>query len=193
MDDILADCAKAVKTADASAKDNPGLAAKVYFYHGMALWNAGKSAEASLAHEKAFAMSRVQAEGLRALEQRILHTAGPATAKALGSVSWYALFARRPQDALAAAEEAVKLDPSLLWPKTNRAHAHMILGYADPNRSKGEAEITGARLVYLERKGETIADGLWETIIVEDFRQFRDHGLDDLSLMSEVESAFAAQ
>lgn len=192
-DQILTDCTKAVKTADASAKDNPELSAKVHFYYGMALWNAGKSSEASLAHEKAFEMSRVQAESLRALEQRILHTAGPATAKALGSVSWYALFARRPQDALAAAEEAVKLDPSLLWPKTNRAHAHMILGYADPNRSKGEAEITGARLVYLERKGETIADGLWETIIVEDFRQFRDHGLDDLSLMSEVESAFTTR
>jgi tetratricopeptide (TPR) repeat protein len=193
MDEILADCAKAVTIADASAKDDPGLSTKVHFYYGMALWNAGKSAEADRAHQTALEMSKVEAEALRALEQRILQKAGPTTAKALGSVSWYALFARRPQDALAAAEEAVKLDPSLLWPKTNRAHAHMILGYANADRAEGQAEIKGARLIYLERKGETIADGLWETIIVEDFRQFRDHGLQDLSLMSEVESAFAAQ
>ncbi len=192
MDEILADCDKAVKTADASAKDDPALATNVHFYHGMALWNAGKSAEANLAHEKALEMSRLHTEAVRTLEQRLRHTTGPATARALGSVSFYALFARRPQDALVAAEQAVELDPSLLWAKTNRAHAHMMLGYADPNR-KDEAEITGARLVYLERKGETIADGLWETIIVEDFRQFRDHGLEELSLMSEVESAFATR
>jgi tetratricopeptide (TPR) repeat protein len=57
-------------------------------------------------------------------------------ARALGDISWYALFARDYQGALTAANEALGAmrqtsDAPPLWIEANRAHATMLLGRAD--------------------------------------------------------------
>ena len=53
---------------------------------------------------------------------------GRETAEAFNGVAWHALFARKFEKALAAADRALALNPNDLMPETNRAHALMFLG-----------------------------------------------------------------
>ncbi len=106
--------------------------------------------------------------------------AGSSTASALGTVAWYALFAKHPKRALAASERALTLAPDLLWIETNRAHALLFLDRT------GEAIAA-----YAARKGETIPDqGKWEEVILKDFAEYRKHGLKHPD-MARVEKALA--
>jgi hypothetical protein len=67
----------------------------------------------------------------------------PQTANALNHVSWSALFARTPGEALNASERAHTLAPASLVIETNRAHALLFLG-----RSREAGKI------YLAHKGK---------------------------------------
>lgn len=102
------------------------------------------------------------------------------TAIARANLSWYALFAKHPETALAASERALSLAPDAWLAQLNRAHALLFLGRVDE-----------ARAVYLGHKGEFI-DGSrkWETTVVEDFHEFRSRGLDHPQITS-IEEALA--
>ena len=91
------------------------------------------------------------------------------TAEALGNLAWDALLAREFAEALAAADRARELAPSLLWIEANRTHALLLLGQVD-----------AARAAYLARKGTRIGsntDWVWEELIEEDFDSLETHGL----------------
>jgi tetratricopeptide (TPR) repeat protein len=91
-----------------------------------------------------------------------------ALAEALGVVSYHLLFANRSSDALAAAKEALSLDPSAAWIETNRAHALLFLGRFD------EAEA-----VYLEHKDKPLSDTRnFAQAVKDDFVEFRKFGID---------------
>jgi predicted Zn-dependent protease len=94
---------------------------------------------------------------------------GEQTANALTNLSWYALFARAPAEALKASERAHKLNPERLALETNRAHALLFLGRARE-----------AQTLYLLRKGKRLAPGsdkTWEDTIAEDFGAMRAAGI----------------
>ena len=106
--------------------------------------------------------------------------AGSSTARALGTIAWYALFAKHPKRALAASERALTLAPDLLWIETNRPHALLFLGRTQE-----------AIAAYAARKGETIPDqGKWEEVVLKDFAEFRKRGLNHPD-MARIEQALA--
>ena len=103
---------------------------------------------------------------------------GKLTAGALGSLSWYGLFARDYAGALAAADRAIALDPPGLVASTNKAHALMFLGRDEE-----------ARTAYLAHRGEKIDDKrAWNEAIVKDFADLRAAGLTN-PLMDEMTRA----
>jgi TPR repeat protein len=106
---------------------------------------------------------------------------GPETAGALGSVAWHALFARRPDRALATAERALSLTPGQLWIETNRAHALMFLGRA--------AEARALYLAGMDKPVPNVGNKPWQQVIADDFAELRQAGLDH-PLMAEIEAAF---
>jgi len=127
------------------------------------LYNAGKYAEAlSLQRTLTFAIEKA--------ETAKIGKPGPQTAAALGSVAWYALFARQFSEALSASERAHALAPDLLWPETNRAHALLFLGRVDE-----------ARALYFRHKGKHETDKLWEDVIEEDFGALRKAKVDHIA------------
>ena len=136
------------------------------------LFEAGQYAEAlDIAEQRAAAIEKTETQNGRA---------GALTAEALGDVARYALFAEKPERALAASERAMTLAPNVLVFETNRAHALLFLG----RTQEAIAE-------YIGRKGEAIPDkGKWEEVILEDFAAFRERGLDHPD-MSQVEKALA--
>jgi tetratricopeptide (TPR) repeat protein len=85
------------------------------------------------------------------------------------ALAWYQIFNRDFAGALAASDEALKLDPKSLIAQTNRAHALLFLG-----RTK-EAEA-----IYLGHRGENVfanSDEKWETAILGDFDDLEKAGL----------------
>jgi tetratricopeptide (TPR) repeat protein len=91
------------------------------------------------------------------------------TGRALGTLCWSAINARRYSRALWACGEAVKLAPSLDWIQLNYAHALMFSG----ERQKAQAiYLRGAKL-----KAEDAAK--WNGSVREDFKTFRTRQLDD--------------
>jgi hypothetical protein len=75
------------------------------------------------------------------------------------ALSFNALFVAKDQVALAAAEEALSLNPNDLLPATNKAHALMYIDRLDE-----------ARQLYLQNQGKmTRPDRLWEQSILSDF------------------------
>jgi tetratricopeptide (TPR) repeat protein len=91
-----------------------------------------------------------------------------ALAEALGAVSYELLFVHRSTDALAAAKEALSLDPSAVWVETNRAHALLFLGRFDE-----------ARAVYLEHQDQPLSDARnFAQMVKADFVEFRKFGID---------------
>ncbi len=118
-----------------------------------ALFQAGRYAKALGAAEE-WVKAAEKADSIR--------KPGSSTATALRTVAWYALFAKRPERALAASERALAPQPGTLWIETNRAHALLFLGRT------GEAIAA-----YTGHKGETIpGNGKWEEVILQDFAEF---------------------
>ncbi len=104
---------------------------------------------------------------------------GYATANALGTLAWYALFAKEPDKALEASERAIRLSPYQVAARTNRAHALLFLG-------RNEDAIAA----YIEHKGEAAGERKWENVILEDFAEFRSRGLNHPDL-ARAEKAIA--
>ena len=121
-------------------------------------------------HEEAFVLQRRLAADIEKAEMAATGKPGTETASALGNVSWYALHARKFEDALSATERALALAGDLLWIETNRAHALLFLGRLDE-----------ARTLYLAHKGKRVfqeEEKAWEVAIAEDFEALRKAGLD---------------
>ena len=103
---------------------------------------------------------------------------GKATATALGEISWYQLYAGRPDEALEAAERALSIVPGMLRIEASRAHALMFLDRREE-----------ALAVYLSHKNKSIAandNESWQKAIAEDFEVFREMG-HSRPLMAEIE------
>ena len=106
--------------------------------------------------------------------------AGSSTARALGNLAWYALFAKHPRRALATSERALALAPDMVWIEINRAHALLFLG-----------RTREAIAAYAARKGETIPNlGKWEGVILKDFAELRKRGPSHPDL-ARIEKALA--
>jgi predicted Zn-dependent protease len=108
---------------------------------------------------------------------------GKDTADSMLGLSWDALLARNNAKALAVAERAHKLDPSNVAIETNRAHALMFL--------HREME---ARAIYRQYKGKPVYTDnskTWETVVAEDFVEFRKRGIAH-PLMAEIEKQMSA-
>ncbi len=127
------------------------------------LFEAGK-------YDEALTLRRALAVDIERAEMAAAGKPGVQSAGALGTLAWYALFARKFDEALAVSERAVPLAPDLPWIKTNRAHALLFLGRVDE-----------ARALYLAHKGKRMSqddDKTWEDVIAEDFEAMRKAGLD---------------
>ena len=135
-------------------------------------FEAGRPAEAlDIAEKMAAAAQNIETKS----------KASPLTADALGSVAWYALFAKQPEKALAASERALTLAPDKLWLATNRAHA--LLFFRRPQE---------AIAAYTRSQGETVlGGGKWEAADPGSFAEFRKRGLGNPGL-AQVEKALAA-
>jgi tetratricopeptide (TPR) repeat protein len=98
----------------------------------------------------------------------------------VGGLSYSFLPARDFVQALAASDLAISLAPNMTWVYSNRAHALMFLG-----------RVEEARSVYLKHRGEiAVDDKVWETVILEDFGNFRKAGLTH-PLMRVIETALS--
>jgi tetratricopeptide (TPR) repeat protein len=125
------------------------------------------------------------AEALETAEQQLFATSLAAddapgknerVARALGSLSWTALFAHDPKRAVWAAEQALVLAPQLEFARINHAHALMFAGDA-----------TGARRIYLDGlKAGGAAAAQWREAIKKDFAELSQRGLQNPQ-MREIE------
>src|SRR5262245_27711169 len=125
------------------------------------------------------------AEALETAEQQLFATSlapddapgkNERVARALGSLSWTALFAHDPKRAVWAAEQALVLAPQLEFARINHAHALMFAGDA-----------AGARQIYLDGlKAGGAAAAQWRYAIKQDFAELSQRGLQNPQ-MSEIE------
>jgi tetratricopeptide (TPR) repeat protein len=101
-------------------------------------------------------------------------------AQTLGGLSWALILCNRAQSALDCTDEALTLDPSLLFVRMNRAHALLLLDRFDE-----------ARTIYVADKdkprdnGKTSAD-----IVRDDFAEMRKFGI-NTSDMQRITALFA--
>jgi tetratricopeptide (TPR) repeat protein len=108
-------------------------------------------------------------------------TAKTTLAIALGSLSWAQVINKRGQDALNAAQEALGLDPTLLFLQTNRAHALLLLG-----------RFNDAKAVYLDNKDKKFPNGKsFADVVRDDFATMRKFGIDTPD-MKRIEAALTS-
>jgi tetratricopeptide (TPR) repeat protein len=89
-------------------------------------------------------------------------------ARSLGGLSWVLILGNRAQAALDSTDEALSLDPSLLFVRMNRAHALLLLGRFDE-----------ARAIYVEDQDKSRGNGKASADIVrDDFAELRKFGID---------------
>jgi TPR repeat protein len=135
-----------------------------------------EAAAAAGRYAEALQLQEASAAEDEAVETKRDGKPGEDTAGALGSVAWYALFAREYRKALIAAERAHALLPDDLIIETNRAHALMFMGYQEE-----------AKALYLAFKGKRLPDERsWEYVIADDFAEFRKAGLTH-PMMADIE------
>jgi uncharacterized protein YdaT len=134
-------------------------------------------------YAEALSLQTARAADIEAKETARAGKPGDATSGALVELAWYALFARKPEQALAASDRSLALEPDNLVPATNRAHALMFLDRE-----------TEARAAYLQHKDAHIAGNnkSWQQVIAEDFDLFRKAGLSH-PLMAEIEVALGTK
>jgi TPR repeat protein len=142
----------------------------------------GRYAEA-LQREEAFA-AKVEAN-----ETKFDGKPGPGTARTLGTLTWYALFAKEFTKALTVAERAHALLPDSLAIDVIWAHALMFMAHDEE-----------AKQLYFAHKGDVIRpdkeaiipdnrsdNKTWERSIADDFADFRKAGLTH-PIMADIEN-----
>ena len=89
------------------------------------------------------------------------------TAEAYGTLAWYDLLDRKPQEAIAAVLEGLRIDPAQEWMKTNLAHGYLFDGQYEK-----------ARDLYLANRTNKLNDKqTFAEAVLDDFRRFREKGL----------------
>jgi len=129
-------------------------------------------------YAEALQLQEALAAKVEAVETEREGKPGEGTAQELMSVAWHALFAREFTKALTVAERAHALLPDNLSIETNRAHALMFVDDAEESKE-----------LYLAHKGKPMSEQeskLWESVIAEDFAEFRKAGLTH-PMMAEIE------
>jgi tetratricopeptide (TPR) repeat protein len=102
-------------------------------------------------------------------------------ARAIGGLSWVLLLANRPRKALDGTQEALTLDPSLLFVRTNQAHALLLLGHFD-----------AVKAIYVEDKNKPRDSGKTLAAIVrDDFAELRKFGI-DTPTMKRIEALISS-
>jgi tetratricopeptide (TPR) repeat protein len=116
---------------------------------------------------KAAAMQTQLAEALEKTETERAGAPGLIAADQQGVVSWYLLFTREFDKALAASERGLKFKPDRLWIASNKAYALMFLDRTNE-----------ARAVHLEHKGKQLGrEETWDEVVLKDFDELEKRGL----------------
>jgi hypothetical protein len=141
--------------------------------------HSAREAEKAGRYAEALRLQEIVAAEIEAEEVASVGKLGLRTTSELGSISWYALFARDYGKALAAADRALGIQADELWIATNRAHALMYLGRSED-----------ARAVYVANKDKPTGSSRkpWQDVIAEDFAELRKAGLAHPQ-MAEIETA----
>ena len=127
----------------------------------------------------------IQREAVSAIRQIYVTHAAAVTARdelarALGELSWVLLLSDRPLEALDSTQEALALNPDLLFVRTNQAHA-LLLGRFDE-----------AYALYSELKDKPRSDGkIFASVVRDDFAELRKRGIDPPA-MARIEALLAA-
>ncbi len=119
-------------------------------------------------HGEAVSLQRKLVDLVEAEELASTTSGGPKTVSALGNLSWFALMAGLPDEALIAADRALSLAPEAAWIDANRAHALLFLGRLDEAKSAYMRQRGGAFLKTL--------DETWDEVIAQDFDQLAKAG-----------------
>jgi tetratricopeptide (TPR) repeat protein len=175
-------------TAQPDDADEQMYVATVHRKFAGALLADGKPAEAHTHYQKALAIMEEFVAQTEQAEVAANGKPGVATAERLHYLAWDALFAREFGKALGAEDRALgialenRAHALTVRIQTNRAHALMFLRHVDEAQS-----------LYLQYRGtkKVVGAKSWETIILEDFAELREAGLND-PLMAEIEKRFAA-
>jgi len=117
----------------------------------------------------ALALQRRVAADTEKAETATAGAPGDKTAGELVSVAWYALLARRFNEALAASDRAHLLAPTDLAAEINRAHALLFTG-----------RLREARAIYFAHKGRPMSltnDQMWEDVIADDVAALTKDGI----------------
>ncbi|WP_295386374.1 tetratricopeptide repeat protein [uncultured Thiodictyon sp.] len=85
----------------------------------------------------------------------------------LGNRSFVLLFDRQYREAIAAAEEALALDPSQIVWATNQAHGYLLSGQFDQ-----------AQAIYRVHAHDQVNDGTFAAAVLDDFAKLRQRGID---------------
>lgn len=88
-------------------------------------------------------------------------------AASYNSLSWYLLFAKDYKGAKVASEQSMALQKDRVFHCGNLAHAYLFSG-----------EFTEAEKIYTTYKGRAVEGQTWEYWIADDFRKFREAGLE---------------
>lgn len=99
----------------------------------------------------------------------------------LGKVAFARLFAGQYSESETASREAIALDPDGTWLETNLAHALML-----------QDRLAEADRIYLDNRGVTFGDRLWEDVVLGDFEALRAAGVSHIH-MAEIERIFAGE
>ena len=91
--------------------------------------------------------------------------------------------------ALDAAKLGLEFDPGQIWILINRAQAYMFLGGHQEEAKRDFLAHPGEILHFLTPRGEI--EGLWEGIILQEFKDRREEGRDD-DFMRDIEREFKA-
>jgi len=91
-----------------------------------------------------------------------------ALAESYGNLAWLELFARRPQDAIAAARRGLEIDPTRVWIRINLAHGYLF-----------DSQYAKALAIYTENQDVKLPDGkTFAEAVRADFQKLRAKGID---------------
>ncbi len=85
-----------------------------------------------------------------------------------GSLAYTELFARHPQEAIAAAHRGLEVDPTQVWIRTNLAHGYLF-----------DNQYAKALAIYTENQDVKLPDGrTFAEAVLADFQELRAKGID---------------
>ncbi len=96
---------------------------------------------------------------------RIDHSPEP-DAGAFGTLSWYLLFAGKPEQAIQAAEKGLSIDPEQIWINTNLIPGHLLSG----NMGK-------AKQIFRQHADKKLKEESFGQVLLNDLKTFEEAGI----------------